>query len=369
MKGCHVVDISLFMELAHDSSSDNIKKVYDEATEQIVLADELGYRTVWFTEHHFLPGFSESSAPEVFLGYIAGRTKRIRLGHGVVLLPFNINHPARVAERAATLDLLSGGRVEWGGGRSIAQAELGAFGVDADESRIQWEEALRVIPKMWTRETFEWDSELLKFPSRNVTPKPLQKPHPPMYVAATQPATCEFAGRNGLGALAFGIQPSESGSFVEIYKKAAENPEPIGEFAINRFNAMITTLCLDDDREAFEVQGGNYKRYIEYTKDLYAPWKDKAPPSYEWYVRNFQKVIEHVESVSVEDLVEEGGAAIGNPERVARVLQQLVDGGVDEIMFFMQSFTTPHDKIMRSIELIAKEVVPLLKPRQAAATV
>ena len=361
-----MVDLSLFFEVAHDSSHNNYKKMFDEAVEQAVFADKLGYHAAWFTEHHFLPGFSESSAPETILAYLAAKTENIRLGHGVTLLPFSINHPARVAERVATLDILSGGRVNWGGGRSIALAELGAFGVEAEQSRAEWEEALRVIPKMWTQETFEWKSDLFEFPARQVTPKPLQTPHPPVYVAATQPATCQFAGENGLGALAFGIQPSDAGNFVEIYKKAAENPTPITEVTTNRFSAMVVGMCLDDDDEAFATAGADFKQYVQYTKELYAPWKDQAPPSYSWYVENFQKVIEHVESTDIHDLVGQGAAAIGNAERCAGVLQTLIDGGVDEIILFMETFTAPHEKVMKSIENFKTKVEPLLKPRQTA---
>src|SRR5208283_1548843 len=134
-----------------------------------------GYRAVWLTEHHFLPGFSFSSAPELLLTLAASRTTRIRLGHAIVLLPFAINHPLRVAERIATLDVLSGGRVEFGGGRAISESELSAFGVDPDDTRPQWEESLSVLPKIWTQETFQYESPTLRIPARQVVPKPVQK--------------------------------------------------------------------------------------------------------------------------------------------------------------------------------------------------
>src|SRR6266481_4195396 len=138
-----------------------------------MLADQLGYRAVWFTEHHFLPGFSYSSSPELVLAHLAAKTKNIRLGHSIVLLPFRINHPARVAERIAVLDILSNGRVEFGGGRAISESELSAFGVNPDDTRAQWEEALRIIPKMWTQETCKWDSPTRPRPERTIVPKPV----------------------------------------------------------------------------------------------------------------------------------------------------------------------------------------------------
>ncbi len=126
-----------------------------------------------------------SPAPEVFLAALARETKKIRLGHAIVLLPHSINHPLRVAERIAVLDILSDGRVEFGGGRAISESELSAFGVDPDDTRPQWEEALRMLPRMWTEETFSWESKTLPVPPRAVVPKPVQKPHPPMWVSAT----------------------------------------------------------------------------------------------------------------------------------------------------------------------------------------
>ncbi|MGH9342697.1 MAG: LLM class flavin-dependent oxidoreductase, partial [Terriglobia bacterium] len=89
------------------------------------------------------------------LSHLAARTRNIRLGHGIVLLPFGINHPLRVAERIATLDLLSNGRVEFGGGRAISESELSGFGVDPDDTRPQWEESLKILPRMWTQENFQ----------------------------------------------------------------------------------------------------------------------------------------------------------------------------------------------------------------------
>ena len=148
------MELSLFFELeTSDMSEAGVKRTFDQCVEQVMLADQLGYKGVWFTEHHFLPGFSYSSSPELVLSHLAAKTKNIRLGHGIVLLPFRINHPVRVAERIATLDVLSNGRVDFGGGRAISESELSGFEVDPDVTRAQWEESLAIIPKAWTEET------------------------------------------------------------------------------------------------------------------------------------------------------------------------------------------------------------------------
>jgi alkanesulfonate monooxygenase SsuD/methylene tetrahydromethanopterin reductase-like flavin-dependent oxidoreductase (luciferase family) len=359
------VDLSLFFELeTSDLSEAGIRRTFDQCIEQTVLADQLGYRAVWFTEHHFLPGFSYSSSPELVLAHLAARTKNIRLGHGIVLLPFRINHPLRVAERIATLDVLSNGRVEFGGGRAISESELSGFEVDPDVTRAQWEESLRILPQVWTQENFQYSSPTLKIPERQVVPKPAQKPHPPMWVACTQPATVEFAGDNGLGVLGFGIGQGQSNDFVQTYRERIKNCKPIGSFVNNKFALLTFTMCCDTDEEALAIQGPNFKTYSEAVRNLFAPWIDGKPPrSYEWFMKHSVEANKMAREVPLSEIVKAGGACIGSPETCLKVLQHLSDAGVDEALLFMQLYTTPHDKIMRAIELLAKEVMPKLKSK------
>ena len=357
------MELSLFFELeTSDLSEAGVRRTFDQCIEQTMLADQLGYRAVWFTEHHFLPGFSYSSAPELVLAHLAARTKNIRLGHGIVLLPFRINHPLRVAERIATLDVLSNGRVEFGGGRAISESELSGFEVDPDLTRPQWEESLRILPQVWTQENFQYDSPTLKIPERQVVPKPVQKPHPPMWVACTQPATVEFAGDNGLGVLGFGIGQGQSNDFVQTYRERIKKCKPIGSFVNNKFALLTFTMCCDTDEEALAIQGPNFRTYSDAVRNLFAPWIDGKPPrSYEWFMKHSVEANKMAREVPLSDIVKAGGACIGSPQTCLNVLQYLSDAGVDEALLFMQLYTTPHDKIMRSIELIAKEVTPKLK--------
>jgi len=364
------MDLSLFFELeTSDLSEANVKRIFDQCIEQTMLADQLGYRCVWFTEHHFLPGFSYSSSPELVLAHLAAKTKNIRLGHGIVLLPFRINHPLRVAERIATLDLLSNGRVEFGGGRAISESELSAFEVDPDDTRPQWEETLSILPKMWTQETFHYESLTLRTPERQVVPKPVQKPHPPMWVACTQPATLKFAADHGLGALGFGIGQGQSNDFVRLYRERIKNCKPIGAMVNNKFALLTFTLCCDSDEEALAIQGPNFRMYGDAVRNLFAPWIDGKPPrSYEWFMKYWKETAyDATRSVPMSEIVKAGGACIGSPETCLKVLQYLSDAGVDEALLFMQMYTTPHDKIMRSIELIASKVMPRLKPSPETA--
>src|SRR5512144_442363 len=161
-------------QLPRPWTEDSEFTLVQQALEQCELADEVGFDQVWEVEHHFLEEYSHSSAPEVFLSYCAAKTSRIRFGHGIALMLPPVNHPARVAERAAALDLLSDGRLEFGTGRSATWTELGGFGCEPDDTKEMWDECTRAVVKMWTTDNFSWDGKHFKMPPRNVIPKPLQ---------------------------------------------------------------------------------------------------------------------------------------------------------------------------------------------------
>src|SRR2546423_13985543 len=152
------------------------QRAYREAIEQIRLADTLGFNGVWLVEHHFRAGRSHCPSSEVVLGALSQVTENLRLGFGVTLTPFGFIHPARIAEKVATVDVLSGGRVEWGTGRSTPMEQI-AFHVDREKSRDSAEDAIRSVVHMWEAEYAEWDSAWLNFPKRLVAPKPVQDPH------------------------------------------------------------------------------------------------------------------------------------------------------------------------------------------------
>jgi len=212
------------------------EKLLRDALEQVELADRVGLHSVWEVEHHFLEEYSHSSAPEVFLAAASQRTQRIRLGHGIVQLPPGYNHPARVAERIATLDLVSGGRVEFGTGESSSQSELGGFGIDRELKRAQWEEALDVSTRLLVEEPFTGhQGRFLSVPPRNLVPKPKQKPHPPLWVACSRRETILLAARKGSGALSFSfVEPEEARVWVDDYYALIQSEacQPAG-YAVN----------------------------------------------------------------------------------------------------------------------------------------
>ncbi|HVM08926.1 MAG TPA: LLM class flavin-dependent oxidoreductase, partial [Acidimicrobiales bacterium] len=211
-------------QLPRPWAEDSEHKLLKDALDQVELADSLGFDYVWEVEHHFLEEYSHSSAPEVFLAACSQRTKRIRIGHGIVQLPVNFNPTARIAERIATLDLISDGRVEFGTGEAGSETELGGFNIDPKEKRAQWTEALDAVTRMLVEVPFAgYDGQWVKMPPRNVVPKPFQKPHPPLWVACSRRDTIHLAATKGIGALSFSfVEAEEAKHWVDDYYSTIE---------------------------------------------------------------------------------------------------------------------------------------------------
>jgi alkanesulfonate monooxygenase SsuD/methylene tetrahydromethanopterin reductase-like flavin-dependent oxidoreductase (luciferase family) len=349
-------------------------KTYHEALEQIELADKMGFDYAWEVEHHFLVEYSHSSAPEVFLAAASQRTKNIRLGHGVALLPFPFNHPIRVAERAAALDIISSGRVDLGTGRSITEQELGGFEIDPADSRPMWEEAVRMIPQMWQTDTFSFEGKYFSVPPRNVLPKPIQKPHPPMWMACTQPDSFKIAGERGLGALSFGfIAPGVMESNMGVYREAAKNADPVGAFVNNQFAATSFACVAPTDEEAMEYGRPAAEFFQQSIGILFVPWgkKKDAPDTYQYYV-TLAQMFEQMQASGqatrdFDDAYESGVFCIGTPERVRKTVQAYADAGVDQLIVMAQVARIPHEKVMQTIRLFGEEIIPAFKTTEAAA--
>jgi alkanesulfonate monooxygenase SsuD/methylene tetrahydromethanopterin reductase-like flavin-dependent oxidoreductase (luciferase family) len=364
----------LQMPKPHDERSE--WRCYHEALEQIELADRLGYDTVWEVEHHFLTEFAHSSAPEVFLGAVSQRTKHIRIGHGVTLLPHKFNHPIRVAERVAALDILSNGRVEFGTGRS-SQFEQAGFEIDTAESRDMWQESLEMIPRMWTEDPFEYEGRFVSVPSRSIVPKPLQKPHPPIWTAATSPATWELAGRNGIGILGLTIFVSvpQLAERVRVYREALKTAKPVGKFVNDRVGAF-TIVHVADTRAramanggadaainyllyAFRVlggfvdpRGGGMKRELVADEVASTPYRDLIAKEYP-LIAKMQKGECDFDELDAEDMV-----IVGDVDHCLRKVERYAEAGLDHFIALMQCDRIPHDDVKRSIELFATEIAP-----------
>ena len=350
------------------------ERLVADALEQIELADRMGFHTVWEVEHHFLEEYSHSSAPEVFLAAASQRTRSIRLGHGIVQLPPAFNHPARVAERIATLDLISGGRVEFGTGEGSSQAELGGFGVSRDLKREQWREALDAVTRMFVEEPFAgFDGRWISVPPRNVIPKPKQRPHPPLWIACSRRDTILLAARNGLGALSFSfIEPEAAKEWVDEYYRliASEDCLPAG-FSINpNFAVVVPFMCHPDEEVAIDrgIDGAHFFGYSlahYYVFGRHVPggtnvWEEFQQHRNEY---GFAREIVRAEDAPLGvKLLQEGlgslRGAIGTPEQIAELAARYEAAGVDEVIFVGQAGKNRHEDICESIELFGKEVLP-----------
>jgi alkanesulfonate monooxygenase SsuD/methylene tetrahydromethanopterin reductase-like flavin-dependent oxidoreductase (luciferase family) len=330
-----------------------------EALDQVELADRLGIDYAWEVEHHFLEEYSHSSAPEVFLAACSQRTKQIRLGHGIVLMPPGYNAPARIAERIAMLDLVSGGRVEFGTGESSSLAELGGFGVDVATKREQWTEAVEQVANMMVMDPYPgYDGKYFSMPCRNVVPKPAQKPHPPIWVACSNRETIHLAARLGIGALTFAfIDPSEARKWVsEYYEILKTECVPIGH-AVNANIAMVTGFsCHEDEQEAVR-RGQDGFRFFgyglghHYIFGLHKPGRTDIWASFE----------------NARDSLPPAGQArgIGTPDQLRSHLRDFEEIGVDQTIFIQQGGRNRHEHICESLQLFAAEVMPEFKARAA----
>ena len=330
-------------------------KLFQDALDQVELADRIGYDYVWEVEHHFLEEYSHSSAPEVFLAACSQRTKQIRLGHGIVLMPPAYNHPARVAERIATLDLVSNGRVEWGTGESASHIELGGFGVDPEQKREMWEECTREVAKMMVQTPYAgFEGKYFSMPPRNVLPKPVQKPHPPIWVACPSRDTMRYAARNGMGALTFAfVHPDDAKFWVEEYYEIAEKEcQPIGQ-AVNLSVAMVSGFSCHEDEETASERGLDGLRFFTHGLSHYYVVGDHIP--------GHTDVWESYKAAPEPPREARGG--IGTPDQLREHLLKYEEMGVDQVVFIQQAGRNRHEDICEALELLASRVMPEFKER------
>jgi alkanesulfonate monooxygenase SsuD/methylene tetrahydromethanopterin reductase-like flavin-dependent oxidoreductase (luciferase family) len=362
---------------------DGEHRLLQDALEQIEIADHVGIDYVWEVEHHFLEEYSHSSASGVFLGAASQRTERIRLGFGILPLPPGYMHPARVAETAATLDLVSGGRVELGTGETSSGAELEGFGVDRETKREQWEEMLPVVARMMVEEPFAGvEGRFLSMPPRNVVPKPLQKPHPPLWVACSRRETIRVAAQKGIGALSFSfVEPEEAKPWVDEYHAIVESERcvPAG-FAVNpKVAVVLPMMCAPDEAQAIE-RGIDGAHFFGYSLAHYYVFGDHRPGRtdvYEEFLARRDEVGFARSIITAQDaplgvrVLQQGlgslRGAIGSPAQVRDLCRRYEEAGVDQVIFVLQAGRNRHDHICEAIELFASEVMPEFAERADAA--
>ena len=344
-------------------------RLFHEALDQVVLADKLGFDHAWEVEHHFLDEYSHSSAPEVFLAAAAARTKNIRIGHGIRQVIPNYNHPARTAEGLATLDIISNGRVEFGIGEGATRLELGGFNIPAKEKRAMAIEAGEQIANMMVLDPYPgFEGKYFSMPCRNVLPKPVQNPHPPMWMACTNRDTIKIAAQLGVGALAFSfVDPEEAKAWSEIYYGIIKSDQckPIGH-SVNANIAMVSNFSVHHDRAEAIRRGHEGFEFFGYALNALVA-HDTVPGRTDMWGDYLKK-----RGNRTQEIIDAGARAdaiatgIGTPDDMRKHLKAFQEAGVDQVIFMQQAGRNKHSEICESLELFAAEVMPEFKAEVAA---
>jgi alkanesulfonate monooxygenase SsuD/methylene tetrahydromethanopterin reductase-like flavin-dependent oxidoreductase (luciferase family) len=348
---------------------------YHEMLEEVTYAEEIGMTSVWFVEHHFRSEWSHSSAPDITLAAISQRTSQMRLGIAVVLAP--LHHPLNIASRMATLDVVSNGRVDLGIGRSGYPYQMQPYGSDLKDVSGMVEEYLKVIPGAWTEEEFSFEGQYYHIPPREVVPKPIQKPHPPIWQACSQDDTARKVGEQGLGCLAqTSVGPERAEQIIRIYKEAIKNPTPVTKMVYNRVAGNTVALCAENrqkarDRGAELIDWYRYQQRLRDAKVWQGYDPAKVPEDYQWHYQRSQGDTVRRDETSSIDLVNDGGRfCIGNPDDCIEYIEKYEAMGVDEMMPLFQVGPVTHEEVMESLRLFGKYVVPHFaakEKREAAA--
>ena len=353
------MEFGLFNQMyhpVHRRSERTEQEVLREELAIIEVADRVGFKYAWVSEHHFLDEYSHLSASEAFMAYALARTKNIHIGSGIINITPNVSPPSRVAEKVAMLDQLSQGRFEWGTGRGSSSTEVFGFNIESmDVTREMYDETLpEIIKMMGVGEYGPFDGKFFTMPRRNVLPKPYTNPHPPIWVAAGSPGTFEKAARLGLGVLCFTLgTPETLAPLIEIYKKNIESAEPVGGYVNN--NIMVTTdmMVLEDGARARQVSlnnRGNYHtalllKYLDSfpISDGQPKWPDvPAPPSAD----------------QLEYAIKKGIIAVGSPDEAITSLKRYESIGADQLAFGTFATDVSLEDATEAYETFGKYVLP-----------
>jgi alkanesulfonate monooxygenase SsuD/methylene tetrahydromethanopterin reductase-like flavin-dependent oxidoreductase (luciferase family) len=347
----------------------------DDAAEHTRLIDETriaeagdrsGWKYVWVTEHHFLTEYSHISANEVVMPHILARTDRIRVASGIINVTPPVNHPARIAERVAMLDHLSGGRFDFGTGRGSSTTEQAGFGItDPDLTKEMFDEVMPEFRRMWSQDSYSFDGRFFTMPERNVLPKPYVKPHPPMWVAAGNPDTFEKAGRLGLGVICFtGGSPERMKALVEVYKEAVADADPVGDYVNDNVAVTTSFLCLEDGDAARDWMTRSRNGRQQSLVFKYLDTFPRPPGIPEWPAE-----IPDPTLVQLEVGRQKGSAIVGTPDECAEALEKWVAIGVDQLIMGPTGSTYPYELVEESVELFGTEVIPRFddSPHEARA--
>ena len=333
-------------------------KALMEELELVIAADKAGFKYVWLTEHHFLDEYSHLSANDTVAGYLAHATERIHIGSGIFNPLPQVNHPAKVAERVAMLDHLSGGRFEFGTGRGAGSHEILGFlhreGVtDTSATKEIWEDVIGEFAKMWTQDTYEgYEGKFWSLPPRKVLPKPWGKGHPAMWYAAGNTTSYAMAARKGLGVLGFSVgELAELAPVLEAYKRDIVNAEPVGTFVND--NIMVTSgaFVAETTEEAVEAIMRSSMTYLQSNVFRY----HDTFPRPEW-VPPWPQTIPMPSIEEARGMIGQPGSVMGDPDQALKGAQEWADAGADQLVFGLGSADRADD--LKMIELMGEHVIP-----------
>jgi alkanesulfonate monooxygenase SsuD/methylene tetrahydromethanopterin reductase-like flavin-dependent oxidoreductase (luciferase family) len=322
--------------------------------EQAEAGEAAGFDTFWLTEMHFFEEIGHSPCPDMLLAAVSQRTRRIRLGFAVLLL--TINNPFHIAERIATLDVLSDGRVEFGMGRGSTPYMVEAFGVTSEMSRPLAREAIEATMMMLESEAFPgYKGRYFDLPARNVLPRPIQRPHPPLWIAASNLDTYANAARQGVGVIGVTRNSlAETREAIRTYRsiiRSGDRSGWIGRRANENVGAFALTCCDSDDRVGRDLAcaaarwyNGDNDAALNRVRFATAGGKDA--------------VVAKFRARSNDQLIEDGMAIGGNPDSICRQVERWAQAGVDQMIFVVQAGRLTHAQALRSIELIGARVIP-----------
>jgi len=330
---------------------------FRRTVEVSMAVDAAGFKYDWSPEHHFLTNYSHQPCPEVYLPFVAARTRRLHVGTAIVNVTAAVNHPARVAEQIAVLDHLSEGRIEFGTGRGSSSTEWAGFAVpSAAETKPMWRESLEQIPRMWLDEPYEFEGRYFRMPRRNVLPKPYSKPHPPIWVACASPATFVEAGELGLGSLCFTLgTPDEVAPQIRAYKDAIRRcTRPAGAFINDNIAVTTNMFCLEDGDEArWLLSRARTEKYAE----LFFQWLDSIPrPAH--MPKSGPVTMPAPTPEQLKARLKTGSTLVGSPEEIAAVIRVWEQLGVDQLIFSPLTMTMDQKDVLRSVECFGKHVIP-----------
>jgi alkanesulfonate monooxygenase SsuD/methylene tetrahydromethanopterin reductase-like flavin-dependent oxidoreductase (luciferase family) len=363
-----------------DTSREGDARILYDIIEQSLLAEQLGFDTIWAVEHTALEQYAHMSVPETFLAYLAGRTTRINIGHGVICLPPKMNHPVKVAERTAALDILSNGRLRVGFGKGGTQQEAGTFGYNVEDLPPMITEAMYLVPRLWAEDPFTGhEGQYVSIPPRPIHPKPLQDPHPPVYMACTHNDTLEVAGERGIGALVLGFGgPDQVAEKNRIYRKAFGDRDPhkqVGLRPTEHFAALCPTVVLDDRDQARELGIRGQRFFMESIGHWASAGKMPLPQPDTWgptglggdsdepITATIGREVVTMDRNKVANDMENTNHAYGTVADCIDYVDRLIEAGADEILFLNQMGTVPQWAMMETVRNIGEHVIPHFQRR------